>query len=248
MTFSLSISHTPWHPERVEALAHMRRRLEPTPGRFFIHDADYRGQPWAEVKHEWALAAWRWHLDAGESHCILMSDDLHIAPGFWDIMHAMVAEVPDQAIGCMSNHPKAPGLLAKGVHWYRTRAWLVGPCILMPRDLLSRFVRWYEAWYPGLPRGRDTEGFQEFYHDDSSINEWLSQTGRDAYHPIPAPIEHRLEIGRSGNLQPFPEYAKESVSWRSLQEVSQFMAQPEWWRTEKPFLHVPSEEKRLGLE
>lgn len=217
---------------------------------FKVIDTDYRGKPWVEVKHLWALETWRWHLYQNRDHCLMMSDDLFIMPGFWNVLEQMVAQVAYSPIGCMSNHPKAAKLLSEGVHWYRTRAWLVGPCIIMPRTLLAEFVAWYEDWYPALPKGQDAEGYQEWYHDDSSINEWLGKTERYAYHPVPAPIEHRLELGRTHDLNPFPEDAREAVSWRrnAFGDVSGAMHSVEWWRTDAPFLHVTSEERRLGIE
>lgn len=261
MTFSISIAHTPWKPERREALSLMREALTPLPpdAIFFVHDTDYRGKPWNDIKHEWALACWRWHLDAGATHCLMMSDDLTIMPGFWEVMQRMVESVSGAPIGCMSNHPKGPKLLQGGTHWYRTQSWLVGPCIVMPRKLLAEFVQWYEKWYPKLPKGEDSEGHQEFYHDDSSINEWVGKTGRYSYHPLPAPIEHRLELGRTHDVNPFPPEAAEAVSWRRRwlpgreyqaldPVVPMLMQSPEWWRTEAPFLHVTSEERRLGIE
>lgn len=235
--FSLSIDHTPWKPERVECLAEMLRELKPAPGPVWIHDTDYRGRPWEEVKEQWALSKWRWHLSTDATHHVMMSDDLSIMPGFWRAVEGMVAAAPDSAIGCMSNHPDGPSLMAKGIHWYRCCAWLVGPCIIMPRTLLAPFVDWYPRFMATLHEGPN-EHEKGFYHDDSSINEWLGRLGRTSIHPLPAPIEHRLEIGRSHDANPFPAYAAESVSWRAVNPAD--MTDPKWWAnpSSAPLLRV----------
>jgi hypothetical protein len=250
MTFSLSIAHTPWIPARVESLKMMNGSLVGSPPgtRMWLHTRDFRGRRWYDIKHEWALDCWRWHLRAGADHCIMMSDDLYIMPGFWPCAEAMVRQVSMSPIGMMTNHPRATTLLSQGVHWYRSRSWLVGPCILMPRTLLQHFVNWYEEWYPNLPDG-EAYGQKGFFHDDSSINEFVHRAGGYSWHPIPAPIEHRLDIGRTHDDQAFPAEAAESVSWRrnSLGEVSEYMQQDYWWRTDAPFLNVTTEEKRMGI-
>lgn len=216
--FSLSIAHTPWIDARVTNLREMLLDLLPLSRDipFMLHDTDYRGRAWEAVKVEWALKAWRWHLDQAVSHCVLLSDDLRVMPRFWDVLEHMVAAAPRNPLGLMSNHPEGPRLFEQGKHWYRTRAWLVGPAIVFPRDLLGHFVTWYEPWIESLPRGEDRYGFREFFHDDSSMNEWCHRNGRDALHPLPAPIEHQLYLGRSHDAKPFPRHAAEWISWKRV--------------------------------
>ena len=264
MTFSLSIAHCPWIDVRAANLETMKLALASPPEgtAMWIHDRDFRGRPWIDVKHEWALDCWRWHLRAGKDHCIMMSDDLAIMPHFWDAVTQMVEARPEVPMGLMSNHPKAYPLLQAGLHWYRTRAWVVGPCILMPRPILEAFVTWYEKWYWELPTGKDEHGYREAAHDDSSINEFIFRAQGFAYHPIPAPIEHRLELGRSHDDKDFPEEAGESVSWQRRwittnglrtayemlpKQMVDWMCEREYWRTDAPFLNCTSEERRLGL-
>jgi hypothetical protein len=253
MTFSLSIDHTPWIQARRENLARMLLDLLPLSSRvpYFNHDTKYEGK-WVDVKHEWAIAKWRWHIGQDVTHCIMLSDDLAIAPHFWDIVSGMVDAAPHDAIGLMSNHPKGPSLLADGTHWYRCNSWLVGPGIIMPRNMLVQFVAWYESWYFTLPTGRDVQGYRDWYHDDSSVNEWLTRVGRWSLHPLPAPIEHQLSLGRSHDAAPFPKYAAESISWKREwhdnprtfselpRDVAEGMRAPEWWAKagDAPMLEV----------
>jgi hypothetical protein len=254
-SFSVSIAHAPWKPERVECLREMLHELAPLSRGvpYLCHDTDYRGRPWAEVKVDWALKAWRWHLAHDATHCLLMSDDLALAPDFWSILEAMVSEAPHAPIGLMSNHPDGPRVFDSGQHWYRTRSWLVGPAIVIPHADLEKFVPWYERWYPTLPPG-DLYGQQGFFHDDSSLNEWVSRTGRYSLHPLPAPIEHRLGLGRSHDAQPFPKHAAEWISWRRVWHANpgretfselprivqaQMTERPFWWgEQDAPMLPV----------
>lgn len=246
MTFSLSIAHTPWIPERRQNIARMLMDLLPLSRGipYLQHDKDYRGAPWVDIKHLWALEAWTWHIKQGADHCVMLSDDLAIMPGFWDCLDAMVSKASNVPIGLMSNHPDGPALYEGGYHWYRCNSWLVGPAIVMPRDLLERFVSWYVDWYPKLPRGKDAEGYQEWYHDDSSLNEWISKVMRGcSLHPLPAPIEHQLRIGRSHDVNAFPKHAAEWISWKRIwhdnprrdvfselpREVADGMQSPDWW-------------------
>jgi hypothetical protein len=259
-TFSLSIDHTPWIPARRERLARMLLDLLPLSNRipYLLHDTDYRGKPWADVKHEWALAKWRWHLQQDVTHCILLSDDLAIMPHFWEVVGSMVEACPASPIGLMSNHPDGPKLFDAGHSWYACSAWLVGPGIIFPRDLLARFVAWYEDWYFKLPTGHDLYGYREWFHDDSSMNEWITRELEGcSVHPLPSPIEHQLGIGRSHDAAPFPEHAAEWISWRRIwhenpgralfselpKDTIAAMRTKGWWKQrEAPVLKLPGVE------
>jgi hypothetical protein len=255
MTFSLSIDHTPWIASRRENLASMLMDLLPLANGipYLCNDDDYHGFQWVDIKDTWALKKWRWHIAQGADHAVMLSDDVAVMPRFWDVLGAMVSSAPNSSIGLMSNHPDGPAMLAGGHHWYRCNAWLVGPAIVMPTPMLAEFVSWYEDWYPRLPRGRDAEGFQEWYHDDSSINEWINRRGpRESLHPLPAPIEHQLGLGRSHDTNPFPKYAAEAISWkrewhdnpRTFSEIDRSfadrMTQASWWHGARisPMLEV----------
>jgi hypothetical protein len=241
--FSLSVAHTPWIPARVDNLREMLMSLTPLSKGipYFEHSTDYRGQPWKDIKHLWALKAWRWHLEQDVTHCVLLSDDLAVVPQFFTVLESMVHSAPYHPIGLMSNHPAAPQLFDDGHRWYKTNSWLVGPGIVMPRDLLRKAVAWYEDWYQKLPTGKDEYGYRDFMHDDSSLNEFVTRHGLYSLHPIPAPIEHRITLGRSHDAAPFPRYAAESISWRRVwhrnpdtyselpRSVGEAMVEPAYW-------------------
>lgn len=211
-TFSLVINHTPWVPERVRAMAEMRRtlavnELDELP--LMFNDTDYRGTDWQQSKVQWALDQWRWASKQDVTHHVFMTDDLHIAPRFWDILGAMVANTGDNPIGLLSNHPRAFGGSGRSCG-YRTNSWLVGPAYVLPHDFLVRFLAWFEA----LPDGPHTTfGTKAYRNDDSSINEFVTQSGSWTFHPMPTIIEHRGDIGST--VGHGDKYSRERLSWRA---------------------------------
>lgn len=211
--FSLSLSHTPWREDRAASCREMLMALTPlacgVP--FLLNDTDYRGTDWQVSKVKWAIDQWRWALSTpATSHHLFLTDDLYLAPNFWEILDAMVQACPDQAIGLLSNHPHSPDLgLRLGKRWYRCGAWLVGPAYVLPRALLSEFL----ARFLDLPDG-NAPGAKGYGNDDSSINEFLSTTGRYSYHPIPTIIEHRGDL--PSTVGHGDRYSRQRMSWRKI--------------------------------
>ncbi len=238
MTFSLAINHTPWVPERVEAMAAMRKALAVGPGycRTLINDTDYRGTDWQVSKVKWALDQWRWAAAVDHvTHHVFMTDALHIMPRFWDALSAMCFNSGEAPIGLLSNHPGAVALEAAGQHWYRTNSWLVGPCYVLPHAFLLRFLKWFEA----KPDG-NAVGAKGYANDDSSINEFVTSEGGYTLHPLPTIIEHRADIGST--VGHGDQHSLERVSWRALQwpgvggawqriphEPVRALCEPAWW-------------------
>jgi hypothetical protein len=216
-SFSLVVNHTPWNPDRVKACASMLRELLPYSGKipFFLHDTDYRDTEWQdEGKVRWALAQWRWSAFQDVSHHVFMTDDLHIFPdGFWKTLAEMIGQKPDVPIGLLSNHPKAPELYIEGYSWYRTNSWLVGPAYVMPHKLLVEFLVDFEKKPWGSHK---TVGTQQWANDDSSINEWITRSGRECWHPIPTIIEHRDDV--ASTTWHGDKYSRERVSWREVRD------------------------------
>lgn len=216
-TFSLVINHTPWRPERVGALNQMQRELRPScdRARLMINDRDYRGRDWQEAKVAWALDQWRWSVQQPTTHHAFMTDDLHLAPRFWDCLEAMVEATADApAIGLLSNHPRGPELAAEGWRWYRTNSWLVGPAYVLEHSALVEFLRWFE----NLPDGPHTvEGTKAYRNDDSSINEWVTRTGRSTLHPLPTIVEHRDDL--ESTVGHGDKFSRERMTWRERRSV-----------------------------
>lgn len=258
-TFSLVVNHAPWKPERVQAKGCMLLELLPLSRRvpFFLHDTDYRGRDWQDDgKVAWALAQWRWSAKQATTHHVFLTDDLALAPRWWEVLGAMVEAAPASPIGLLSNHPRAPDLIVEGWKWYATNSWLVGPAYVLPHELLVAFLAWFEA----LPDGPHTvKGTKAYANDDSSINEWITVHGPGrTLHPLPTIIEHRTDL--ESTVGHGDEYSRERVSWRrvgfldehefvltheqQLDDVEQ-MAHAEWWNEKggaqaAPLLLLPS--------
>jgi hypothetical protein len=108
--FTCSIQHTPWRPDRVEAYKDMKPELMSGIRTAYqvVDDRMTHSTTWAEFKTHLAMKQWTWALDYPDAtHHVFMSDDLHLAPGFWGILEAMVSAKPDAVIGLLSNHPDA---------------------------------------------------------------------------------------------------------------------------------------------
>lgn len=214
---SVAISHTPWRPERARCLAEMLRELPPGgPAPTFINDRDYRGTDWQVSKVDWALRSWRWSaLESGAQWHLFMTDDLHLMPGFLNALLCMLVSAPcAPTIGLLSNHPDAWATLQAGHHWYRTNSWIVGPAYVVRHEALVEFLSYYEA----LPDGPYTQrGTKSWANDDSSINEWVTKTGRTTLHPLPTIIEHRVDL--ESTVGHGDRYSRERVSWRGRRQV-----------------------------
>lgn len=244
MNFSLAILHAKRKPERVRALMGMINDLIDPAVLCRVFDDDKGDESWKTFQHKIARAQWQWSLDSGAEHCVFMTDDLAIAPRFWEVLSAMVRVRSNDVLGLLSNHPAGPALAQKGYRWYRTNSWLVGPCYVMPRLRLEAFVRWYDA----MP-----EAVRAPFNDDSIINEWVSMAGpRQTYHPLPTLIEH---LDLESTWCPGDGFSKQRLSWRSeFQPVDtghgfewpskpaawdiEAMASVVFWHTPAPMLQV----------
>lgn len=220
---SLCMNHTPWRPERVEALRRMLLELVPLSRGvpFFLHDTDYRdeGRRDAEVpgnpKPRWvdfSLAQWRWSASQSVSHHLFMTDDLKLAPHFWELLEGMIAAAPRSILGLLSNHPSAPHLYVQGLSWYRTNAWVVGPCYVVPHEHMVRFLPWAES-YRGAAAGMG-------WSDDSTLNEWITFHGPgEAWHPIPTIISHdRGLLSTWAHTGHGDDFSHERINWQQIHD------------------------------
>lgn len=253
--FSLVVNHTPWVPERVAAWHAMKQELDRGSGvcpQAFLHDRDYRGTDWQVSKVDWALAQWKWSARQHATHHVFMTDDLHLAPNFWECLTAMIEAAEDEsAIGLLSNHPKAVETFMQGFHWYRTNSWIVGPAYVLSHEALVRFLDWYRALPDGDWRVEGTKGYR---NDDSSTNEWITRSGRSTVHPLPTIIEHRGDL--SSTVGHGDKFSRERFSWRATRETvdggegfewrdhpyppqPDFLRQPSWWTFQGGPLKAP---------
>lgn len=224
-TFSLVVNHTPWRPERVESLREMLDELRRPPAfsdawgpgntPLYLNDADYRGTDWQTSKVQWALDQWTWSAEWNRTHHVFLTDDLHLMPGFWRALSAMVEGCPDNPIGLLSNHPRGPETWSNGHAWYRTNSWLVGPAYVLPHAFLLEFLEYFRA----LPDGNTAPGMKGWANDDSSINEYVTRSGRWTAHPLPTIIEHRGDL--ESTVGHGDKYSRERLSWRAIRSVAE---------------------------
>lgn len=234
-TLSIVVNHTPWRPERAACLRAMLNELRPLSRglAYWVNDVDHRGRDWQVAKVDWALDQWRWAArgeGAGATHHLFCTDDLALAPGFVDILLAMIEAAPAAPIGLLSNHPRACELADAGAPWYATNSWIVGPAYVLPHALLVDFLAWFEA----LPDGpHTTRGTKAWANDDSSINEWITFHGPTrTLHPLPTIVEHDPDGATPSTVGHGDEYSRERVSWRRVQHPASGLKVERAWPLE----------------
>jgi hypothetical protein len=246
MTFSLVVNHAPWAKDREKKAEEL---LDASGAdNVMFHCTDYRdggpnpkGQP-----VDFTLNQWRWSARQQVDHHVFMTDDLKLALHFWEILAAMVESAPSRILGLLSNHPYAPTLAEKGVRWYRTNSWVVGPCYVVPHEHMTRLLPWAEA------RGSAGSVDKLGWSDDSELNEWITRKGPgEAFHPIPTPIEHMRTLSTWEHTGHGDDYSHERVSWRkfiywssdypSAPDLETVMTSPSFWRGVEaaPMLRLP---------
>ena len=218
MSFSLVLNHAPHRADRVANLARMLEALGPMPGPFLLND-DPDLKPAGPTKVSWALRQWEWSCAQPVTHCVFMSDDLNIVSEvFWQVLSAMVIARPSVPMGLLANHPRSVSLALRGVQGYYTNSWLVGPCMVIPKVHLLRFLAWFKA-LPADEQGK--------LNDDSTLNRWNTEQGPgEAWHPLPTVVEHRGDIATtwvSGD-----QYSRERVSWREMRTCHQGDGRWDW--------------------
>ena len=165
-----------------------------------------------------------------------MSDDLTIGPRFWDVVSAMVEAVPDQAIALDALHPRGKEVQAAGGHWYRCKAWLAGPAMLWPKDMLIDHLAW---------RDRRSLKYIRETGDDTAFNEYLFQNDRSSWHPVPAMVDHDADLptAQTGIVERVEQFRRPPVLWHGydLDELSRVET---WKPKDVPFFKVPSEEAK----
>lgn len=182
-----------------------------------------------EPNHVWAAKMRSWWLETGADFCLTLQDDTLVSPRFWEELRAMLTHLPrGSALGLSSVHPMQTEIARQGLRWYQTRAWLVGWAWGMWReDLLV-----YDAWCRGNPErvARTNE--------DSMVNEWIIESGRNVWHPVPTIADHDTSIAST--------YANDShvhrrplVTWR---DVRADLTEPAYWLpsgSAPPLLEMP---------
>lgn len=206
---SLSISHTPWIPERVESFGRLMSQLglskmlqEATQGASGFLGPQVREAGWTSLTLVMDRAPnWQWSermwstplaLNAGQQEIgadwhLFLQDDVQVAPRFREWLDAMLAGLDRPAVICLESvHPAAQLLSETGARWYTTRDGMVGVGYLLPTAELEDFLRW-----------RSTElapGAVERINEDTLLGLWCLVTGRKIWSPLPTPIDHDVSL------------------------------------------------------
>jgi hypothetical protein len=222
VTLALGIPHTPWVPERVKSMARLREQIGVNasgvwPG---VPRARYREFTDREPNHAWSARLWRWLAETGASHCLVLQDDVLIAPNFWPALRAMLEVVPGEVVGLEVVHPAAGALAQDGHKWFTTSEGLVGPGYVLPRELLEEFLRWRSS--------KLKPGAIEAITEDTLLCCWLLATGRKCWHPLPTLIDHDTSIastyGNDGHANRRPR-----IRWDTAGGWGAELEQPGWW-------------------
>jgi hypothetical protein len=243
VSVSLAIPHASWIPERVAALKRLEDALGiPSPQWIPITPVAtlqrYRLFTDRTTHWVWSDKAWKWSIAQDVSHCLFLTDDVLVAPGFWLLLRAMVQAKPDVAIGLMSPLPNGPEVVRAGKHGYTIGAGLTGPGYLLPRAMLREFVEW---------RGKQSWDFVSYWNEDSLLNVWLTETGRRSWHPCPTIADHDIGLGSSVGHHLGP-MSRPSVLWTGECPFTdsrfppfdlQAMERVEFWQTDAPALTWP---------
>lgn len=243
-SFALGITNTPWISARRESFARLVAALGCSDVGASLVARDERAAPWIassrifnerEPNHSWSRKMWAWaHEQSTATHALFLQDDVWPAGNFWPALRAMVKAAPDEIIGLEAAHPAGAALARRGARWYATRAWLIGPGYVFPRELLGELLRWRAR----QPRMRILNT-----NEDSLINEWCVETGRRVLHPIPTIINHDITIA-STYANDTHTHRRPTVMWTDgkqygfelahLESVDFWLARPEVTRLDLP--------------
>lgn len=253
ITIALGIPHAKQRPERVETLARLLERLsidateETVPGWGPVGDgmsaseeAKRDGLEFARVFDrpcpywEWSSEMWHWQRGTRASHALVLQDDVIPMKGFWPVLRAMIEAVPDEILALETVHPSAKHFARERIgRWLRTSDGLIGVQYVLPRPILEEFLRW---------RGGNLEVDAEtVITEDSLINCFALDTGRDIWHPVPTIAEHDTAIRSTNKGNDFHPFRNVSVresdgdvcGWNVAE-----LASPDFWRVEEPPAHL----------
>ena len=158
------------HPSRVQSAHALALQL----GAPVTMDTNEEG-PW-----ECARRAWLACLSRGESHCLVVQDDVTLCADFSEHVERVISARPDSAIVLYLVRPSAQTAINKGLRWVRVRRFGT-PALIVPSFLVERMIEHGDAL-----------GMAERYgqHDDWRISDFLWSAGVDAFATSPRLVDH----------------------------------------------------------
>lgn len=208
----LGIPHKPDGGERDRSLAELRAQLEPLPRNVTIKVFD-------EVKpnRAWARDMWQWAAYSDAEFFLTLQDDVRVMPTFWPVLFAMLCHLPQNAVlGLAAQDGRITPAMRP---WVRSRAWVVGWGYGMWREGVRDLAR------------HDLSGMAPDMTEDSFVNAWAVGAGRDVWHPVPTPAQHRVELASTyGNHR-----YRAACDWTALPEREWAgLADPAAWAAADP--------------
>jgi hypothetical protein len=210
LSIALAIPHTPWVGERQQSMARVRAQLGAWAG-------PYRELTERATNKVWPRRMWEWMISTGAEWCLSLQDDVLLAPYFDLALRAMIEHVPEgNVLGLSAVHPIGAEVARQTHRWYRTRSWLVGWAYAMRREDLIAFLAWCDKRPDAVAA----------LNEDSLINQWVIETGRSTWHPVPTIVDHDTSIGSTyANDQ--HAHRRSVVTWRDYSSGS--LCDPDFW-------------------
>lgn len=177
----------------------------------------------------WAEKMRKWWLSTEADFCLTLQDDSEIPENFFQTLRAQLQHLPERGVlGLASVHPIQTEMYRQGHRWFRTRAWVCGWGWGLWRADLIKLMAWCDA----------NEDKVRSMNEDSLINEWCIASDRDAYHPVPATVDHDTSLD-STYANDHHVHRRPFITWR---DTDADLTKPEYWRTQGqiPKLPVPS--------
>jgi hypothetical protein len=116
----------------------------------------------------------------------VLQDDVKVCRGFYETMLALAAARPDDPISGFLPRASVDKAHQLGLRWVRTRRFLWGQCLMMPRDLGDAAVEWIDRNEGGEISARDDWRS----HDDVRLASFFSASRLPVYVTVPNVVEH----------------------------------------------------------
>jgi hypothetical protein len=214
-TIALCIPHRPDIPERAENVKRILAALG---------EAALSGVTGCQVhvltdlapNRVWARRMWAWGLETGADVFLTLQDDVELAPRFLGILRAMLPAVPPSALLGLAGHH--PGMKRAVGPWARSGGWVVGWAHAMRRGTLAELV------------ARDASKVGAAENEDEFINHFVAATGREVWHPVPSPVDHRLDLASTYENDGRHPFRASHVRWDGEGVDAAPLTDPAHWR------------------
>jgi len=148
-------------------------------------------------------------LETDATHLVTLPDDAILVPNFVRVVENLVRAKPDAIIDCLSNHPDAEALAARGCDWYSSDG---GSCMF---GGIMRAEMWRE-----MMAFRATAVANQNLPYDNCLNLWAMKTRRPVWKPLPSPVQHDLSFGSLNGNEQQPTLARTSQAFDGGADLS----------------------------